>query len=374
MIEPIQGIKTDKNTNFYIDLKRLNPIKEELETFLKDEKEMKTLSFSKKVMQSQEVKTNNNIEGYFDNIEEIEEIIKNDSSIKDKEKRSRIINLYKGYKYILTKQDISKENLKTLYKVLSKDLLSKYDLDHMGPYYRDDDVFIYYSDNVQIPPDKGIQKQQIEEHMNNYFKFLNNQKEETMTDHYVKSQIAHFYFIYIHPYFDINGRTARTTSMWHLLKNEAYPYIIFNRGIGNTKNIYYKEILKAKQSNNLTSFINYLLKSVKQELEKEYIMQVIQSTQNKNLSTTEITTILDILSMKGLRTLKDYTYLYNQKNEKKRIKDIKEEMLDPLLEKNIITKERETNGRYNHSGKNFVFSLNKDKLELDKNKVKMIKL
>ena len=103
-------------------------------------------------------------------------------------------------------------------------------------------------------------------------------------------------------------------------------------------------------------------------------MQVIQSTQNKNLSTTEITTILDILSMKGLRTLKDYTYLYNQKNEKKRIKDIKEEMLDPLLEKNIITKERETNGRYNHSGKNFVFSLNKDKLELDKNKVKMIKL
>lgn len=158
MIEQIQGIKTDKNTNFYIDLKRLNPIKEELETFLKDEKEMKTLSFSKKVMQSQEVKTNNNIEGYFDNIEEIEEIIKNDSSIKDKEKRSRIINLYKGYKYILTKQEISKENLKILYKVLSKDLLSKYDLDHMGPYYRDDDVFIYYSDNVQIPPDSNTLK------------------------------------------------------------------------------------------------------------------------------------------------------------------------------------------------------------------------
>lgn len=63
MIKQIQGIKTAKNTNFYIDLERLNQIKEELESFLKDEKEMKTLSFSKKVMQSQEVKTNNNIEG-----------------------------------------------------------------------------------------------------------------------------------------------------------------------------------------------------------------------------------------------------------------------------------------------------------------------
>ena len=44
------------------------------------------------------------------------------------------------------------------------------------------------------------------------------------TDYFIKSQIMHFYFVYIHPYFDINGRTARTTSLWHLLNEKAYPF------------------------------------------------------------------------------------------------------------------------------------------------------
>ena len=67
--------------------------------------------------------------------------------------------------------------------------------------------------------------------MEYYFAFFNAPTfSQTMTDQYVKSQILHFYFVYIHPYFDVNGRTSRTMALWHLLNSQAYPYIIFNRG------------------------------------------------------------------------------------------------------------------------------------------------
>ena len=48
---------------------------------------MNTLDFSKTVMHSQEIKNNNNIEGYQDNISLIEQVINNSKSLKDKEKK-----------------------------------------------------------------------------------------------------------------------------------------------------------------------------------------------------------------------------------------------------------------------------------------------
>ena len=68
--------------------------------------------------------------------------------------------------------------------------------------------------------------------MNQLFEFINNNElEETEINKFIKSQIMHFYFVYIHPYFDVNGRTSRTVAMWYLLNNKNYPYIIFNRAI-----------------------------------------------------------------------------------------------------------------------------------------------
>ena len=334
---------------------------------------MNTLDFSKKVMHSQEIKNNNNIEGYLDDVSLIEEVIRNSNSISDKNKKNRIINLYKGYKYILQKPEINKENLNKLYKILSHNLLCSYDLKNMGEFYRNGEVFIYFSDNSAVPPDTGVSYEILDDMMDKYFKFLNSEENiETLTDYYIKSQIAHFYFVYVHPYFDINGRSARTSSMWYLLNNEAYPYIIFNRAIGNSKNIYYKEIRKAKTSHNLTSFIEYLMVNVKKELEKEYIIQAIKSASNEKLSSIEFSSILDILSMNGLKTLKDFAYFHNMKNDKKRVNDIYNEMIEPLLEKEIILKTRDTKGMYNGSCNNFVFDLNLSKLDLDKSKVRRL--
>ena len=44
-------------------------------------------------------------------------------------------------------------------------------------------------------------------------------------------------------------------------------------------------------------------------------------------------------------------------------------MIEPLLEKEIIIKTRDTKGMYNGSDNNFVFDLNLSKLDLNKSKV-----
>lgn len=373
MIKKIDGLSLGKRYPLYFNYDYITPLKEELETFISEESQMNNLDFSKKVMHSQEIKNNNNIEGYLDNVSLIEEVIKNSSSISDKDKKNRIINLYKGYKYILQKPEINKDNLSKLYKILSSNLLCSYDIKNMGEFYRNGEVFIYFSDNATVPPDEGVSCCLVDEMMEKYFEFLNSEGDiETLTDYYIKSQIAHFYFVYVHPYFDINGRSARTTSMWYLLNNEAYPYIIFNRAIGNSKNMYYKEIKRAKTSHNLTSFLLYLMINVKKELEKEYVIQAIKASSNEKLSSIEFSAILDILSMNGLKTLKDFAYFYNLKNDKKRVNDIYSEMIEPLLEKEIIIKTRDTKGMYNGNDNNFVFDLNLSKLDLDNSKVRRL--
>lgn len=42
----------------------------------------------------------------------------------------------------------------------------------------------------------------------------------------VKAAIVHFYFAYVHPYFDGNGRTARLMHLWFLIQ-KGYQSVLF---------------------------------------------------------------------------------------------------------------------------------------------------
>lgn len=375
ILSKIPNLTTENNRAFLIDIEKLKNIKKELEYFLKDEDQIKTIDFSKTVMYSQEIMHNNNIEGYKDDVSIIEKVIEDKKTSVNNYKRNRIINLHKGYNYILNKKDINKDNLKELYTILSNGLLSDYDLSHMGEFYRNDDVFIFFSDSLEVEPDKGVNTEILTYKMDELLNYLNSNNDfDNMTDYYIKSQIAHFYFVYLHPYFDINGRSARTTSMWYLLNNEAYPYTIFNRAIRNNKSSYYSEIRYGKETRNITNFVNYLMISTKEELEKEYILNILKNCINEKLTSSEVSSILSILSMKGLKTLKDFAYIYNNKNDKKRVNEVYSDMIEPLLDKNILVKIRDTDSFYDSNKRNFIFDFNNNFLDVDPMKVKRIKL
>ena len=326
----------------YLINDKLKEKKEELELFLQDNKYMNSKEFSKNVLFSQEIKANNTIEGYNDDVGLVYDILNKKLKINDKDKEQRIRNLYNGYRFIYTDKEINKENLKKLYSILSRNLLSEEDIREMGEYYRKNPVYIFFSSNLDVEPDMGIPAKELNKYMEEYFNYVNsNNNLSCSTDYFIKSQIMHFQLVYIHPYYDINGRTSRTTSMWYLLNNEVYPYIIFNRAISLNKKLYYKIIREVKEYRNVTFFLNYMLDNVKIELEKEYVMDMISSN-SSHLSAVDYQTMYYILSMNGILSAKDFITFYNNHNDKKKYQEIYQTMLEPLLDKEIIIKLRNT--------------------------------
>lgn len=374
-------LKTENNRKLIYDKSRLTELKDELEEFLdnKDMDYMKNKVFAKKVLLSREIKANNEIEDYNDDLDEVLKYINNIDSIDSKENKQRIINVYKAYLYILRNRlstnSINKNTLKKLYSILSNGLLSDYDLSHMGKFYRDDDVYIFRTNKLSSihdrDVDKGMDPKEIDSYMNNLFDFIkSNNNKDTDTENFIISQIAHFYLVYIHPYFDVNGRTARTTALWHLINNKAYPYIIFNRAISFQKNTYHQVIQDSKEFYNLTFFLNYMLLNVKKELEKEYIMNNIANNTDSHLTVKDYQTIEYLLSMKGNITIKDYAQFYKRFNGKKKLIDIYNEDILPLLDKGVIEEVRKTKTYLNDNIPNIELGLNEKRLDLDKSKIK----
>lgn len=368
-------LKTLTGIPFRINIDILKEIEEELELFLLEEDFMNTRDFSRKVMFNQEIKANNTVEGYNDSVSFIKKVIENASEEQNIEKRNRIINLYNGYQYILKGQDITEENVLKLYKILSKDLLEEYDLSHMGEKYRKAPVYILKSGRLDDSMDEGIPYEKIEEYMDSYFEFIDTFKvDDSQTEEFIKSQIMHFYFVYIHPFFDINGRSSRTIAMWYLLNKEVYPYIIFNRGINFDSN-YDRVIGTSKTRLDITEFLKYMLISVKKELEKEYIIHNLDSQSERQWHTIDYQALNYFLALNGEKTVLDYATTYNRLNTKKNTKTIFENMLLPMIEDETLKITRTTKKNMFENVPNIVLELNKDKVnEINLEKVKRLKL
>ena len=351
---------------------RFSKTKDELEEFIHQNKHLNTKTVAKNVMFSHELKANNQVEGYFDDVRIVESIIAKRYGQSDSEQVKRILNLYHGYHYILNNKNINKDTLKKLYSILSKGLLKEEDLKRMGEYYRNAKVYILFNGNLSNP-DEGINEQRIDEFMEKYFEFLNNADDSaTLTDEYIKSQILHFYFVYIHPYFDVNGRTSRTLSMWYLLNKKAYSYIIFNRGIAFQGSKYDRTIMDVKKYKDISYFIEFMLQTVQAELEKEYIMEVITNSTNSKLSSLDYQSLLYLLSMNGLITTADFATFYNRYNDKKHYKEIYDTMIEPLISKGIIIPTRNTNREIFNGQSNQEIIFNPHVMDYDRSKIKRL--
>lgn len=360
-----------RNLNFY-PREKTNILYDDLINFISDDNYIKNKDYIEHLWFSKEIKFNNSIEGYNDDVELINSVIQNKKVNISASQKQRIINLFNGYKYILKNHPINEANLRGLYDILSKNLLEQNDIDNMGPLYRRNDVYIFYSSDITKSPDMGLKPEEISTHMDMLFEFINNTQYENMVDAYIISQIIHFYFVYIHPYYDINGRTSRTLSMWYLLNNNSNPFIIFNRAIPYDKRLYYTLIRETKSHHNLTFFIEYMLKNVKKELEKEYMIDMIEQTKNVSLTLTDRQTLQYLLTMNGVLTVSDFIKFYNRSNNRMKNIDIYSIMIEPLLEKGVIDIKRQTKGYFNSSNRNFIFDISS--IDYDKEKIKYLNI
>ncbi len=357
-----------------INCDKFKPIQEELEVFVRDTGILSSLEAIKDVMFSYELKNNNLVEGYTDDFSIIDKIIKDKKyATADIEQVRRISNLYQGYKYILQGRAISPGTLQELYQILSKELLPKSDVVRMGSHYRTAKGFILHKGVLSGDLEETMEPELIESFMGQYFNFLNNlDYSQSITDEFIKSQILHFYFVYIHPYFDVNGRTSRTLAMWYLLLKKAYPFIIFNRGIALCSN-YDEAIIEAKRYHDISYFIKYMLETVQAELEKEYILQIVDELSSHPFSTLDYQTLQYVLTMNGIITAIDFATMYNRFNDKRKTEDIYVSMLSPLIHDNVLQVVRTTNKNMFRGLPNEVLQINPALMTYDRGRIRQLK-
>ena len=384
----ILPLETERGSYYYYK-EKLASLKQELEEFLAGPGQyMDDRTFAERFLGCQEIQANNSVEGYNDDALTIRAVIMDTYHHNLPDKRRKIINnLYEAYQMILEGQAITQENLKKLYNILSSGLLSQDDLAEMGPFYRNGEVEINFSgilgdEDFHLTnhglgryKDHGVTQELVSQYMDSLFSFLNNDGNLiTPTDYFIKSQIAHYYFVYVHPYYDINGRSSRTLAMWYLINHEVYPYIIFNRAIPFSNRYYNQAIRDTKRFKNLTFFLQFMLSKVKIELEKEYLIRSVNEALPRALDDEEYQTLYYILSMKGLKTCKDFASFYNRLNDKKTMRDIDEQMLEPLIRKNVIEVIRKTSSYLYGEKANYVFELNDDMIDNDPQKIPRLRL
>lgn len=212
-----------------------------------------------------------------------------------------IMNNHNAMDYIINNLDkpISEEIFLKLHKIITDGTLEK---ENITEKYRDDWVGVQdlsTGETVYSAP----KYTEVQWMMDNLFEFANSDTPEI--NPIIKASIIHFYIVYVHPFFDGNGRTSRAFMVFYLLKQKCYffRYLSISKAIKDKKVQYYKSILDCEENaTDVTYFIEnqlYLMGHRATELLKDLVMEISVKTFNKWLEVNAL-----YLSERQIRQLK----------------------------------------------------------------------
>ncbi len=195
------------------------------------------------------------IEGVYSSKKCINKIIEKENNSKAE---LEVVNLFNAYQFIKENQ-INETNIKTLYDILTKDIdLDKEQLD--GELYRLDKVGIYKSTGREIAT--GIDAKEIKATMDNLILYIKTLVDYPNNDELLKygiTFIIHFIFVFIHPYYDRNGRMARLLQNWVLIQCYNENILPTAEIIKYDKNNYYNAIQDVRDADgDLNYFLKYM--------------------------------------------------------------------------------------------------------------------
>ncbi|MBP3584072.1 MAG: Fic family protein, partial [Peptococcaceae bacterium] len=156
------------------------------------------------------------------------------------EAENRIAGMKKGFEFIADKSNrITAESVRYLYEIMINPFLEdQNDRLSANQLYRTGAVHIV-NQTRNINVHDGMAHTKLSYHMDELFSFIHTA--DTMNDLH-KAAAIHYYFAYLHPYFDGNGRMARMLHLWYLLQQgySASLFLPFSSIIQKTKQDYYK--------------------------------------------------------------------------------------------------------------------------------------
>ena len=219
----------------------------------------------------EEAWASNIIEGAFTTRKRAQELVRRNLTPKDKNELM-MKNNHQAMTFILENResDFSIDFILKIHRIITQNTLD--DPEYAGK-FRDDDVLIWDKTNTVIF--KPMAEENIKESLNNLVTWVNTHSEEDFIHPILKASIIHFFLVYVHPFFDGNGRTARAIFYFYLLKHkyDFFKYFSISALIAKQKEKYYKAIKEVEDyENDLTYFLLYsadvVLKSIDEILDK----------------------------------------------------------------------------------------------------------
>ncbi len=169
-----------------------------------------------------------------------------------------VINTVRGMQYAYEHQ-LTMENIRTLWEMVVQEVCDNQKQD--GSLFRSGMVYVGSRTDIIHEP---AQPTQIKSMMEDMFAFEMNAVDSI----WLSASILHFYFVYIHPFCDGNGRTARILTQSYLFHHgmDKVQYLPISRTINMHLNGYYatlreSEIIYANGERwiDITPFIDYML-------------------------------------------------------------------------------------------------------------------
>ena len=220
-----------------------------------------------------------------------------------------ILNNYNAMREVegnFSKQELSLDLMLHLHGILTKDTIKAEETSRL----RTDRDDIVVSDTMSstiyhVPPKTSIMRGEL----NRLIQYANGKSKGSQFVHpLIKAIILHFWIGYLHPFTDGNGRIARTTFYWYLLKQGywAFAYLPVSKMIRNSPVQYRDAYIHSEQDDNdLTYFIDYNICKI--EAAKKDFEEYVKRSERENRKMTEIAQTEFGLNERQIQVLR---YLY----------------------------------------------------------------
>lgn len=213
-------------------------------------------------------------------LEQVRDVIAGKAVIGPQKEIQEVKNAYRAYDAIKEFDGYSEDDLLKAHGILT------YLIDEESGKYRNHAEGVFDGERVVFvaPPEDLVPKL-----MKDLFEWL---KDDQETPILIKSCIFHYEFVFIHPFGDGNGRTARLWQNVLLTKwNPLFEYVPIESQIRKYQKEYYERIAECHKNGNSDAFVEFMLKIIDETLD-ELIVSV--SKEAKNIS-DQVNRLLEVM-------------------------------------------------------------------------------
>jgi Fic family protein len=203
--------------------------------------------------------------------------------------------------------DLTEQMLLDLQEILTSQTID--DSSIVGRFRNDDDDIVVHDpitgEIAHIPPKREVMLTELTK----LLAYANrvDDAEDEFTHPVIKASILHFWFAYLHPFVDGNGRTSRAIFYWFLLKNNYWliEYISVSRAIKQSRKAYDNAFLYSEyDENDMTYFIFYIAETFKKSIHQ--FMEHFEAKQREAKELRKATSMLGLFNVRQITLLKHF--------------------------------------------------------------------